>query len=196
MSDQEIPSFPRPLPQVEGDAAPFWQAVAAGRTADRYALETEYRFHESRSIAAGTGLLKFSDGNARTTWSLAWQERLHASPRLKLDARIGLYGSRNSLSNAPYFNPSADFSPEFTLHLQWLTWRDYSRALTQRLRGSAGRYAQSGFAAGPVWELYYGHAWELGPRFSLQYGVGRVLHPCDGNQTGRTYYSLGVDWRF
>lgn len=181
--------------EAQTNAIPL-QAVAAGRTADRYALETEYRFHESRSIAAGTGLLKFSDGNARTTWSLAWQERLHASPRLKLDARIGLYGSRNSLSNAPYFNPSADFSPEFTLHLQWLTWRDYSRALTQRLRGSAGRYAQSGFAAGPVWELYYGHAWELGPRFSLQYGVGRVLHPYDGNQTGRTYYSLGVDWRF
>lgn len=31
MSDQQMPSFPRPLPQVEGDAALFWQALAARR---------------------------------------------------------------------------------------------------------------------------------------------------------------------
>ena len=27
----EMPSFPRPLPKVEGDAAPYWRALAAGR---------------------------------------------------------------------------------------------------------------------------------------------------------------------
>ncbi|MBY0275631.1 Zn-ribbon domain-containing OB-fold protein [Candidatus Binatia bacterium] len=31
MSDQQMPSFPRPLPEVAGDAAPYWQALAAGR---------------------------------------------------------------------------------------------------------------------------------------------------------------------
>ena len=36
MSEKEsapaaMPSFPRPLPRVEGDAAPYWQALAAGR---------------------------------------------------------------------------------------------------------------------------------------------------------------------
>lgn len=34
MSDEKagaMPSFPRPLPRVEGDAAPFWRALAAGR---------------------------------------------------------------------------------------------------------------------------------------------------------------------
>jgi uncharacterized OB-fold protein len=27
----EMPSFPRPLPRVAGDAAPYWRALAAGR---------------------------------------------------------------------------------------------------------------------------------------------------------------------
>lgn len=33
MSDapMEMPSFPRPLPKIEGDAAPFWQALNQGR---------------------------------------------------------------------------------------------------------------------------------------------------------------------
>jgi uncharacterized OB-fold protein len=32
MSDQkEMPAFPRPLPRVEGDAAPYWRALGAGR---------------------------------------------------------------------------------------------------------------------------------------------------------------------
>ncbi|MEW6272011.1 MAG: Zn-ribbon domain-containing OB-fold protein [Thermodesulfobacteriota bacterium] len=32
MSDAaQTPSFPRPLPRVEGDAAPYWRALAAGR---------------------------------------------------------------------------------------------------------------------------------------------------------------------
>jgi len=30
MSDQ-MPSFPRPLPSLEGDAAPYWKAIHAGR---------------------------------------------------------------------------------------------------------------------------------------------------------------------
>jgi uncharacterized OB-fold protein len=33
MSEQakEMPAFPRPLPHVDGDAAPYWRALAAGR---------------------------------------------------------------------------------------------------------------------------------------------------------------------
>lgn len=27
----QMPSFPRPLPKVDGDAAPYWRALAAGR---------------------------------------------------------------------------------------------------------------------------------------------------------------------
>jgi len=33
MSEQtkEMPAFPRPLPKIEGDAAPYWRALATGR---------------------------------------------------------------------------------------------------------------------------------------------------------------------
>jgi biofilm PGA synthesis protein PgaA len=79
---------------------------------------------------------------------------------------------------------------------EWTTWRSYENNFKQRLSVGAGRYWQQGYAAGPIWSVRYDHAWELDRRLALRYGIGRLLQPYDGVGTGRTFFSLTLDWRF
>ena len=172
------------------------QARLYGYTASRGSLETEYRFDESRAIALSGSVLHISDGNDRQALYGTWDERLYASPRIKLDFRLGLYASRNSSDSAPYFNPKSDFSPEATLSVEWLTWREYRRAFTQRLAGTLGNYRQAGVGSGPISGFRYEHIWDIDNRFDFRYGIGRLVHPYDGRQSGRNYLTLGLDARF
>jgi len=180
--------------EIQSNAVPM-QARLAGISGNRVAMEANYRVHESRSFQATVGATEFSDDNRRDTLSGGWTERWYSGPRLKLDSNVGAYFSHNSREGAPYFNPRSDAAYTGSLIGEWLTWREYSRAFRQRLTATAGVYTQEGFATGPIWGGRYEHAWDWTERFSFRYGVGRLLHPYDGRQTGRNYVNVELDWR-
>jgi hypothetical protein len=44
----------------------------------------------------------------------------------------------------------------------------------------------------PEWDLRYEQVWSFRYAFDLDYGVGRLSHPYDGEQERRWYGFLGV----
>ncbi len=159
-------------------------------------LNADYRFHESRTIGVGLQRLESSDNNRRTTYSATVLQRLMTRAAYKLSGRLGFYGSKNTLVNASYYNPSRDLSTEVTLVNEWLQFRHYSRSLLHRLGLSVGRYRQSGFGSKGFWGINYDHQWEINDSLNLLYGVGHSSPVYDGISETLTQYTMTLDWRF
>jgi biofilm PGA synthesis protein PgaA len=172
------------------------QASLAGIDARSASAETVWRASESRSAALSFERMDFSDGNQRNIAQARWTERVIAGPIYQLEVTGGLYTSHNSLDNAPYFNPSRDFSPTLEFANEWLQWRRYTRAFRHRLVVDVGNYHQQGFDTGPVYGARYEQEWEADDRLTLRYGVGRNLHPYDGLQTATNYGYINLNWKF
>ena len=155
-----------------------------------------YRVSESRSFRIGAQYLNFNDGNRRETVVGAATQRLIAGPVYKLDGVLGLYGSRNSLAGAPYFNPERDFGADMTLSAEQRLWRRYERSFVHRLSLSLGVYEQKHFGSGPTRGVRYEHEWNFDERLSVVYGAQRTLHPYDGAREYANYYNLALNWSF
>jgi biofilm PGA synthesis protein PgaA len=172
------------------------QVWKAGVTASEVAALARWSASESRSIWGGLTGFDFSDGNDRLIGSLAWLERWVSTPRWRLETVLALEASSNSTQGRPYFNPEDDQTASLTIAGEWLTWRQYERSFRQRLSVTAGGYRQDDFGTGRLLGIAYEHLWELDRRLFLRYALGRTLRPYDGVQSGRTYGSLSLDWRF
>ncbi|MBM3395727.1 MAG: hypothetical protein FJY37_14075 [Betaproteobacteria bacterium] len=191
----------RPCPRLslEGDGKTTDlppQARAADISAQRAKLEVEARLHEWRAFSASVGYWNFSDDNRRQALQLAWREGLWIRPRYRLSGRIDLYASNNSRVNAAYFNPRSDRSASLSLTGAWRTYRWYERDFVQELSFSGGAYWQESFGTESISGFEYAHRWSLDDRFYLRYGIGRTLRHYDGQQSGRSYLTLDMDWRF
>lgn len=172
------------------------QARAARIDARKLQVEVEARVHESRAFAAALGGLNFSDDNERRYLQLSWREGWITRPSWWFNSRVDLYTSRNTRDDAPYFNPDSDWSAALSITGAWRTYRWYEREFVQELTLTAGRYWQENFGSGPLWGIEYAHRWQLNDAFYLRYALGRSLHPYDGDQSGRNYLALDMDWRF
>ena len=53
-----------------------------------------------------------------------------------------------------------------------MTWRNYDRHFNQRFEATIGTYAQKGHSNEAVYNLFYGHEWQLSRTWKLNYGVG------------------------
>ncbi len=172
------------------------QAWAVGVRASELGLTARYRVHESRSFELGAGRLDFSDGNERIGYHGQWFQRWVSEPHWRFETTTRLGASRNSLAGAAYFNPASDLSLTVEAAAEWVTWRRYERSFRQRLAATAGRYRQQGYGSGPIYGLAYEHLWEFDRRVYLRYGVARLLHPYDGQRSGRTSGNISLRWRF
>ncbi|HVY07130.1 MAG TPA: poly-beta-1,6 N-acetyl-D-glucosamine export porin PgaA [Burkholderiales bacterium] len=172
------------------------QGRASGVTGKALKVGATYRVSESRRFSASLQAIDFSDGNEREVLSAQAFQRLLTGPVFKLDGVLGLYTSRNSLDNAPYFNPESDFGADITLIAEQRLWRRYDRSFVHRLYLSAGTYEQKNFGSGPTWGIRYEHEWNFDDRLSLLYGLQRTLHPYDGQGEYANYYNLVLDWKF
>lgn len=150
---------------------------------------------ESRRAGLSLSHGRFSDDNARDTTRAYWNERWISGPVFKLDSAVNLSSSTNSLSDRVYFNPTRDHQADATLSGEWLTWRRYQRAFSQRLTYTLGSYWQEGFARGVVNDLRYEHIWRGDQNVTFKYGLGHGVHPYDGNREERSYGYLNLDWQ-
>jgi biofilm PGA synthesis protein PgaA len=173
------------------------QAVRAGVTAERASLGMDWAASERRKFAVATSAMDFSDSNRRRGASVSWFERWLSGPRWIVESTAGIDASQNSLgTSAAYFNPPRDHSGWVSGTLDYLTFREYDRALRQRLTVSLGDYWQSNFGSGSIKAIEYQHRWELGRDLSLRYSIGRLLRPYDGVQEARNLATMSVLWRF
>ncbi len=88
-------------------------------------LGADWRAHERRSAHAGLQRIDFSDDNLRTAANARLAQRLMTRPHYHMDGLLGVYASRNTREDAPYFNPASDLSADFTLNNEWLLYRRY-----------------------------------------------------------------------
>ena len=204
-----------PSPQFSLEATPndYWKfggsyslrtldvPIAAGSVgvqADRAALNLDYRASDLRVTGAILQHEEFSDGNSRFEALWFWRERWISGPVYKLDTRLDLDTSTNSLgANVNYFNPKHDFTGSVTLQNQWLQFRRYDCALTHQLEIGAGDYVQQGYDAGLVAFARYQLSYEVNDRIILKAGVGRTIRPYDGDRErldAVTFGFLGRIW--
>ena len=186
---------------VSGDAERFAQntplrALFYGVTADTVGTSVQYRWHESRSLRLGLRSLRFSDGNRRRAQGLVFSQRLLDMPHFTLTVRPELETSQNSLQGVPYFNPENDRSVNLTVEAQHLLYRRYERSWLQRLRVSAGRYAQSGFQAVGTSGVAYEQVYQADPSLELRWGIARFRPVYDGRTERQTTWFAGVTQRF
>jgi len=156
----------------------------------------QYRWHESRSTGLNLSYLNFSDANARKSINGFWQERWYSQYTYKFSTRVDLYASRNSTSNAIYFNPESDLAGSISFDNEWLSWRQYGDAFHQRLILSTGFYNQENYSTGETWGLQYEHRWTADYRLELTYGAKRSSNLYDGNDELSWSYYLLLNWRF
>jgi len=168
------------------------------RNIDGWSLggDVEYRADESRSFAAGAQQLEFSDGNRRTLANASASQRLINHPRYKLNGRLALYSSHNTLDNASYYNPGSDLTIEASAVNEWLVIRRYDREFFQRLGLSAGLYQESGFDDKPVMSGFYEHEWRMDERLEFVYGLALSRPVYDGAYETHTRLYLTLRWRF
>jgi biofilm PGA synthesis protein PgaA len=163
-------------------------AAKAGRLAVTRTVD------ESRRFDASANRYAFTDGNDRTGANLSWTERWVSGPVYKLDTTLSADGSRNTRTDAPYFNPRRDRTYEIAVTNEWLTWRRYKDWFKQSLILSAGTYRQDGFDGGGVAGIRYEHTWQRGYGFDVQYGLGWLRRPYDGLEQNRVYGFFNLHW--
>lgn len=174
------------------DADASLQARAAGITADSIAISTIYAPNERSALRFGATQWRYEDGNRRTAFNANADQRLLSHPYFLLNGLAGLYTSRGSKRDTPYFNPSRDASLELALRADHLVWRDYDRHFRHRLTLGVGPYWQEDFGTAWVPSLEYRHEWQLALGRVLNYGVSWSRPVYDGVREER----LGLDAEF
>ncbi len=156
------------------------RALFYGITSNAADLGAEYRWHESRAVAASVRMSRFSDGNERQSQTVVFSQRIVDRPHFDLTLRPEYYASRNSLSGAPYFNPARDEALTLTLDAEHVIWRSYERSWTQQLVVTAGSYWQEGFGSGTIGAIRYQQRYQFDPSFEVRYGVETNRRLYDG----------------
>ncbi len=141
-----------------------------------------WQAHESLDARASLARLALSDGNTRLSMLLSSNHRLWADAHHITTGRAELYASRASQEGGLYFNPSRDAALGYGVQHDWLTWRDYDRAFTQRFAITAGGYWQQDFGSAATGAIRYEHLWQLGRSWRLRYGAGLASRVYDGNR--------------
>ena len=157
-------------------------AVVVGVHADRLALNANYRTGESRDYGVEAVRQQFSDSNLRMGLSTYWHERWISGPVYKLDSRVDLDTSANTVRNANYFNPRQDYSGSIVLQNHWLQFRRGGSSLSHELDLGVGAYAQRYYATGPVELLQYLLDYDVNDRLTLKVGAGTTFRAYDGQR--------------
>ena len=172
------------------------RADAEGTRIKATKFSAAYTHNESRSFDASFGDGRFSDGNRRAQFEAGWFERWVSGPIYKLDTRVAIGASHNSLDDTVYFNPHRDASFEVTAVNEWQLWHRYERSFKHRLALGLGQYRQQDFGTKLTSTLRYEQEWNFDSYRSLRYGVVHARQPFDGVQDKRTFLFLNLNWHF
>jgi len=155
-----------------------------------------YRESDWRNYHLTLSRMKFSDGNRREYVMLGYEQSLFVKNDWKMRLFLDLYASRNSLQDAPYFNPDHDLSLSATHMTEQILWRIYNRAFVQKLFLTLGTYKQSGFADHLIWSIKYQHDYDFSDTHAFLWGLTIARNVYDGEPVHSYAFYLTYRWRF
>jgi len=170
------------------------RARVFGIEADQFRGDITYRESEWRSYRLSHSRMKFSDDNRRFAEMFAYEQGLYTRNNWKTRLFVDLAVTSNSSDNAPYFNPSSDFSLSATHMIEHTIRRIYQKAFLQRLYLSLGGYKQSGFSTYATGSARYEHDLHFSDLHALLYGVSLGRQVFDGEAA--TAWSFYLTWRY
>ncbi len=169
------------------------RARVFGISSDKIAAGIVYRRSEWRSHGLVLSQMNFSDGNRRQVALLNYQQGLFVRNDWKMRVSLDLGLTRNSLQDAPYFNPSHDLTLSITPMIEQTIRRIYGRAFVHRLFLSVGAYDQTGFGTRPIASLRYQQEYDFSDTQALLWGFSLSRNVYDGQSVGS--YSLYATYR-
>ncbi len=173
------------------------RARRSGITADAAGTGLSYYWNETRSFNSSVSYMNFSDDNQRLAVSADVTQRVWTWFNHYLDGTVNSYASWNSENDdRPYYNPKRDFEIGAALTYGNLLWRKYDSSLSHSLTAGVGNYYQRYYGSGRVWSLAYNHAWTLGDRLSLGYGIGYGRGMFDGSAERSLNAHFSAVYRF
>jgi len=155
-----------------------------------------WRESERREWRLSLAPARFSDGNDRLTVVLAGSERLYTSPHVKVDLGLELAASRNTRTDAPYFNPRRDFTFLPSVTVNHILYRRYETVWEQRASVALGSYAQRGFGSGAVGVVSYGQRYRTRDVFEAGATLVGMTRPYDGTREREWRLMFDVIYRF
>lgn len=171
-------------------------ASGTGVTAAAVRLGGSYIRNESLSLSAHFASAWYSDTNLHLAADADWTERWRSGAIYKLDTRVSISASRNTLTKVIYFNPLRDLSAEAQVINEWTLWRRARNSLRQRLIVGGGLYAQERYGVDATVTARCEHEWHFHPLRTLNYGALYERHPYDGVINHRVAFFVNSNWYF
>jgi len=181
--------------QAFSSATPL-RAVEAGIRADAANLSATHAWSELAVTSLSVTTLDFTDGNRRWEGTLDFAGVVVDRPGLELVLRPAVYASKNSLRDAPYFNPERDRTVSLTADLRHRLWRRFERSFGQRVIATLGDYWQSGYGSDAVGSIEYAQFYQHDPRTEWNYGIACGWQTYDGDQERSVSVYVRLDQRF
>jgi biofilm PGA synthesis protein PgaA len=172
------------------------RATFYGITASGGGARTNYAWSDLMSISGGITALTFTDGNHRLQGTVFFQRRFLDRTRLSAIVQPELYLSRNTINNAPYFNPPHDATLGASVRVEQVLWRRYEHSLSQEVRGGASAYWQADFPVNWVGDVNYEQVLRFDPKWDLRYGGGVGRRVYDGRSVRNLVGSITLETRF
>lgn len=154
------------------------------------------RVADEVALRASAQELVFSDNNRRRSIGVGADFRLYAGARATIDASADAERTTNTSDAGAYFSPLEQNVASAAVSLNWLTSQWARGRFTQKLRVSASRVAQRGFAGEWAGNARYEHAWTISPAATLQYGVGYVRRVFDSEPSKGPEASISASFLF
>lgn len=171
------------------------RGLAVGTSGDTLTTAATYRWHEGRSLVGRYSQGNFDDDNRRQGYSLSHIWRVLNRLNHKLLTNVSVFTSRNTQTNRPYFNPSSDRTYTASLTHEWQIFRRYQRGMVQRFTVEVGDYWQEDFGSDNIWSFRLEHAWSLGARWEVNYGISNGGRMYDGDREHANLIFLGLRGR-
>jgi len=172
------------------------RATFYGITASGGGARTSYAWSDLMSISGGITALTFTDGNQRLQGTVFFQRRFLDRTNLSASVQPELYLSRNTINNAPYFNPPHDATLGASVKVEQVLWRRYEHSLSQEIRGGASAYWQADFPVNWIGDVNYEQVLRFDPKWDLRYGGGVGRRVYDGRSVRNLMGSITLATRF
>jgi biofilm PGA synthesis protein PgaA len=156
----------------------------------------DFQANESQSLLISAKSMNFTDGNDRMSLRLAGAQTLVQRPGLSVAMLPELYGSRNTATDVPYFNPSKDAAAQIGFNADQRLWRRYQLVFSHSLNVGGGLYAQEHFSPNGIWNIRYAQSFRKDPLTALNWSLEINQRIYDGDSVRNLTGSLGWTQRF